>query len=74
MNTQKTMEELRGPHATAGRADTEAIALLISIVAGFLGGWWFGGSILYGIGVAVALPLSLVVIVVVISYVMNRLK
>jgi len=57
-----------------GRADTEIIVLLVSLIAGFLGGWLFGGSLLYGIAGAIALPVALIVIVVGGSYIVNRLK
>ena len=67
-----TEKVYRGNAGMHGRADTEAIALLVSAGIGFGAGWWIGGGLLYGIAGAVGLPLSLALIVFGISYFFSR--
>jgi hypothetical protein len=62
----------RNHRGETGRADFEVYVLLACAIVGFIGGYWYGGGIVYGLVGAVALPLAVAVFVVAASYVINR--
>lgn len=59
-------------HAQRGRADMEFWALLALAAIGFAAGWWWLGSVWWGVAGFIALPLAVGLLVFAISWVVTR--
>ncbi len=60
------------PALQRGRADMEFWVLLALAVLGFAGGWWWAGSIWWGLAGLVVAPLGVGLLVFAISWVVTR--